>query len=40
MLKIIVSLALSIIISSCSQGLGNIEKNLEATDKIYGRCNN
>lgn len=42
MLKIIVSLALSVIISSCSQGFrgGNIEKNLEATDKIYGRCNN
>ena len=42
MLKILVSLVIAFAISSCSQGLnqGNIEKNLEATDKIYGRCNN
>ena len=42
MLKILVCLAISFGIVSCSQGLnkGNIEKNLEATDKIYGRCNN
>jgi len=42
MLKILVCLAISLGIVSCSQGLnnGNIEKNLEATDKIYGRCNN
>ena len=42
MLKLLVSLAISLVITSCSQGLyqGNIEKNLEETDKIYGRCNN
>jgi len=42
MLKFIVSLCLAFIVTSCSQGIGggNIEKNLEATDKIYGRCNN
>ena len=42
MLKILVSLVISLTITSCSQGFnnGNIEKNLEATDKIYGRCNN
>ena len=42
MLKLLVSLAISLVITSCSQGFnnGNIEKNLEATDKIYGRCNN
>ena len=42
MLKILVCLTSILIVSSCSQGLnqGSIEKNLEATDKIYGRCNN
>ena len=42
MLKILVCFASILILSSCSQGLnqGSIEKNLEATDKIYGRCNN
>lgn len=42
MLKILLSLAIGLTITSCSQGFnnGNIEKNLEATDKIYGRCNN
>ena len=42
MLKILISLAISLAIPSCSQGFnnGNIEKNLEAPDKIYGRCNN
>ena len=42
MLKILVSLLVALTITSCSQGLnnGNIEKNLEATDKIFGRCNN
>ena len=42
MLKLLLSLAVILSISSCSQGLnkGNIEKNLAATDKIYGRCNN
>ena len=42
MLKLLVSLVITLTIISCSQGLkqGNIEKNLEATDKIYGRCNN
>ena len=42
MLKILISLTISLAITSCSQGFnsGNIEKNLEATDKIYGRCNN
>ena len=42
MLKLLLSLAAILSISSCSQGInkGNIEKNLAATDKIYGRCNN
>ena len=42
MLKILLSLAIGLTITSCSQGFnnGDIEKNLEATDKIYGRCNN
>ena len=42
MLKILVCFTSILILSSCSQGLnqGSIEKNLEATDKIYGRCNN
>lgn len=42
MLKLLISIILIFTISSCSQGFldGNIEKNLEATDKIYGRCNN
>ena len=42
MLKLLLSLAVILSISSCSQGInkGNIEKNLTATDKIYGRCNN
>ena len=42
MLKLLVSLVITLTIISCGQGLkqGNIEKNLEATDKIYGRCNN
>ena len=42
MLKLLLSLAVILSISSCSQGInkGNIEKNLAATDKIYGRCNN
>jgi hypothetical protein len=42
MLKILVSLTILLLITSCSQGFnsGSIEKNLEATDKIYGRCNN
>ena len=42
MWKILVCFASILILSSCSQGLnqGSIEKNLEATDKIYGRCNN
>ena len=42
MLKSLISLALVLFVTSCSQGImgGNIEKNLEATDKIYGRCDN
>jgi len=42
MLKILLSLAIGLTITSCGQSFnnGNIEKNLEATDKIYGRCNN
>lgn len=42
MLKSLISLVLVFFVTSCSQGImgGNIEKNLEATDKIYGRCNN
>ena len=42
MLKSFISLALSLFMISCSQGIkgGNLEKNLEETDKIYGRCNN
>ena len=42
MLKLLFSLVVALLISSCSQGLndGNIEANLKKTDKIYGRCNN
>ena len=42
MLKLLFSLALALMISSCSKGLnsGNIEANLKETDKIYGKCNN
>ena len=42
MLKSLISLVLVLFVTSCSQGImgGNIEKNLEATDKIYGRCDN
>ena len=42
MLKTLISMALVLLLTSCSQGImgGNLEKNLEATDKIYGRCNN
>ena len=42
MLKLLFGFVIALSISSCSQGLneGNIEKNLKATDKIYGRCNN
>jgi len=42
MLKSLISLALVLLLTSCSQGImgGNLEKNLEETDKIYGRCNN
>ena len=42
MLKLLFSLVVALLISSCSQGLndGNIEENLKKTDKIYGRCNN
>ena len=42
MLKSLISLVLVLFVTSCSQGImgGNLEKNLEATDKIYGRCDN
>ena len=42
MLKSLVSMALVLLLTSCSQGImgGNLEKNLEETDKIYGKCNN
>jgi len=42
MLKSLIYLALVLLLTSCSQGItgGNLEKNLEETDKIYGRCNN
>ena len=42
MLKLLFGFVIALTISSCSQGLneGNIEKNLKATDKIYGKCNN
>ena len=42
MLKSLISMALVLLLTSCSQGImgGNLEKNLEETDKIYGRCNN
>jgi len=42
MLKSLMSLVLVLFVTSCSQGImgGNLEKNLEATDKIYGRCDN
>ena len=42
MLRLLVLFILALLFSSCSQGLldGNLEKNLEATDKVYGRCDN
>ena len=42
MLKSLISMALVLLLTSCSQGImgGNLEKNLEETDKIYGKCNN
>ena len=42
MLKLLFGFVIALSISSCSRGLneGSIEKNLKATDKIYGRCNN
>ena len=42
MLRLLVLIIFTLLFSSCSQGLldGNIEKNLEATDKVYGRCDN
>ena len=42
MLRLLVLFILALLFSACSQGLldGNIEKNLEATDKVYGRCDN
>ena len=42
MLKNLTCLVVASLLISCGQVLnnGNLEKNLEATDKIYGRCNN
>ena len=42
MVRFLLIIALSFSLISCSKGLmdGNLEKNLEATDKIYGKCNN
>lgn len=42
MLKTLTCVVLASLLISCGQVLnnGNLEKNLEATDKIYGRCNN
>lgn len=42
MVKFLLLIALSFSLISCSKGLmnGNLEKNLEASDKIYGKCNN
>ena len=42
MLRLLVFIIFTFLFSACSQGLldGNIEKNLEATDKVYGRCDN
>ena len=42
MLRLLVLFILALFFSSCGQGLldGNLEKNLEATDKVYGRCDN
>ena len=42
MLKTLTCLVMASLLISCGQVLnnGNLEKNLEATDKIYGRCNN
>ena len=42
MLRLLVFIIFTFLFSACSQGLldGNIEKNLEETDKIYGRCDN
>ena len=42
MVKFLLSIVLTFFIISCNKGLmdGDLEKNLEATDKIYGKCNN
>lgn len=42
MLRLLIFIIFTLVFSSCSKGLfdGNIEKNLEATDKVYGRCDN
>lgn len=42
MIKFLLSIVLTFFVISCSQGLmdGDLQKNLEATDKIYGKCNN
>ena len=42
MLKLLVLIIFTFLFSACSQGLldGNIENNLKATDKVYGKCDN
>ena len=42
MVKFLLIIALSFSLISCGKGLmdGNLEKNLEASDKTYGKCNN
>ena len=41
-MKTLITLLAFILLQSCSSGPlgGDIQKNLEATDKIYGKCNN
>ena len=42
MYKTLISLTLIALLGACSSGPlgGDIQKNLEASDKIYGKCNN
>jgi len=39
-MKVLITLLALILLQSCSNTVGDIEKNLAETDKIYGKCNN
>ena len=39
-MKVLITLLALILLQSCSNTGGDIEKNLAETDKIYGKCNN